>query len=442
MKALSEIMSNTSKQQYLESCRARYPSRNRAGKSKMIDEVSDTFGWNRKHTIKALNNKVSLGKSANKRGTKPIYTEEVSKVILYIWRKSEQPCSARLKHTLPLWLPSYESHVGELDDELRKKVLNCSPRQLDRITKPHRVSDRGRLGRKTGRRSHRLKQRIEVRCGPWDVDTPGWMECDTVSHGGGSNSGLFLHTLTMTDIYSGWTDLQCLQGLTAGATQQSVKAIEQRLPYDLLGFDCDNGSEFLNEQLESYLLNKKRKRSIKWTRSRPYKKNDQAHVEQKNFTHVRQLLGYERYEGLELKNAINDLYEHYWLPLRNYFTPVMKLISKTRQGGTIKKHYDTPSTPCDRLLNNPHVSEQTKQMLKSTRSKLNPLELAEELEQSLTAIYEAADAIIQQKEEPYEAPPQGSPEGTASITSSVATAPYDFIAAEPSEELVKIPKIT
>lgn len=442
MKALSEIMSNTSKQQYLESCRARYPSRNKAGKSKMIDEVSDTLGWNRKHTIKALNGQVSLGKAANKRGSKPTYTENVIKPIIYIWRKSEQPCSARLKHTLPLWLPSYEEHFGKLDQEIKRKVLNCSPRQLDRITKPHRVDGSGRLGRKTGRRSHRLKQRIEVRCGPWEVDEPGWMECDTVSHGGGSSSGVFLHTLTMTDIHSGWTDLQCLQGLTAGATQQSVRTIEQRLPYDLLGFDCDNGSEFLNEQLEAYLLDKKRKRSIKWTRSRPYKKNDQAHVEQKNFTHVRQLLGYERYEGLELKNSINELYQNYWLTLRNYFTPVMKLVSKTRQGGKMKKLYDEPATPCDRLLNSPNVAASIKEMLELKRSDLNPIQLAEELEHNLTKIYEQADAIKQEQEAFAESLPGERTGITASVAPSVAIAPYVSTTAEMPEELARIPKTT
>ena len=280
-------MSQQSKEEYLSSCRVRYPSRNRKGKSAMIDEVSDTLGWDRKHTIKALNGNVSKGNQSNKRGSKPIYTKVEHEIIVYLWKHSEQPCSVRLKEFLPLWLPSYERRHGKLNDDVVTKILKCSPRQLDRITKPHRLDGVGRLGRKTGRRSHRLKQKVSILCGPWDVDSPGWMECDTVAHGGGCNNGNYMHSLTMTDIYSGWTEVNALLGLTAGATCQATSIIEQRLPFELFGFDCDNGSEFLNETLEKYLLT--REKPIRWTRSRPYKKNDQAHVEQKNFTHVRQL---------------------------------------------------------------------------------------------------------------------------------------------------------
>jgi hypothetical protein len=389
MKTLSEIMSNQSKEEYLNSCRVRYPSRNRKGRSLMIDEVSDTLGWNRKHTIKALNGQVSKGIQANKRGSKPIYTEIESEIIIYIWKRAEQPCSIRLKEFLPLWLPSYEKRHGKLDDADASKILKCSPRQLDRITKPHRLEGVGRLGRKTGRRSHRLKQKISIFCGPWDVDSPGWMECDTVAHGGGCNNGNYMHTLTMTDIYSGWTEVNALLGLTAGATCQAARIIENRLPFDLFGFDSDNGSEFLNETLEKYLLT--RTNPVRWTRSRPYKKNDQAHVEQKNFTHVRQLLGYTRYEGLEILELVNDLYVNTWLPLKNNFMAVMKLIKKERINGKFKKTYDEPSTPCDRMLGCPKVSEDTKLKLRTQRAKLDPLTLSDELESKLSRIFKQQD---------------------------------------------------
>jgi hypothetical protein len=182
------------------------------GKSAMIDEVSDTLGWDRKHTIKALNGKVSHGKSAKKRGSKPIYTEQEIRVIVEIWKHSEQPCGKRLKPTLPLWLDSYELRHGTLSSAIRGKILKCSARQLDRLTAPHRLGSTGRLGRSHGRTSHRLKTAIPVRCGPWEVDRPGWFEADTVSHGGGSSSGDFLWSLTLTDIHTGWTELAALWG--------------------------------------------------------------------------------------------------------------------------------------------------------------------------------------------------------------------------------------
>jgi len=445
MKILSEIMSEPSKKQYLESCRARYPSRNRVGKSRMIDEVSDTMGWDRKHTIKALNGRVHLGNRANKRGRKPTYTREAKDIIVRIWKMSEQPCGKRLKTTLPLWLASYERHYGKLTKFIRENVLQCSPRQLDRITRSHRFELEGRHWRKTGRHSHRLKQSIPIRCGPWDVDQPGWMECDTVAHGGGSNSGLFLHTLTMTDIHTGWTELHALLGMSAGALCQSVSAIEGRLPFDLLGFDSDNGSEFLNATLESYLFNRRRK--VNWTRSRAYKKNDQAHVEQKNFTHVRQLLGYERYEELELKELVNSLFVEAWLPLRNHFTPVMKLVKKQRIGTKIKKTYDEPETPCDRLLNCPKVSKEAKQKLRDEREKLDPIELSYEIERRLKKILGMVERqVVKQAEENLwerenglsdEEEESPATEISNSISSPVANAPCDSIALEISRNLAK-----
>jgi len=397
MKTLSGIMSHQSKEEYIESCRERYPIRNRAGKGAMIDEVSDTLGWERKHTIKALNGKVSLGKKANKRDSKPKYTDAEKVVIVEVWKRSEQPCGKRLKTTLPLWLPSYQKRHGSLAREVHDNILSCSARQLDRITAPYRIGSEKRYGRSTGRTSHRLKTIIPVQCGPQETNRLGWMEADTVSHGGGSSSGQFVWSLTLTDNYSGWTELAALWGNSGSEVCVGLRRIESRMPFAILGFDGDNGSEFLNTVLESYLLG--RRRNIIWTRSRPYKKNDQAHVVQKNFTHVRQLLGYGRYGEIELVELVNDLYENVWLPLRNNFTPVMKLVEKTRIGSKVKKKYDTPQTPCDRLMNCPTVSLRIKKELRRSREKLDLLELAEEIEIKLKAIHQIIDRIEHQREE-------------------------------------------
>ena len=384
-------MSQKSKIEYLESCRARYPSRNSAGKSAMIDEVSDTLGWERKHTIKALNGKVSLGPGGHKRGSKGTYTDDDKAVIVGIWKHSEQPCGKRLKPTIALWLDSYERHHGKLPAETRRKVLQCSPRQLDRITAPHKFSGGGRHGRSTGRASHRLKNTIAVRCGPWEVDRPGWMEADTVSHGGGGSSGEFMWSLTLTDIHTGWTELAGLWGNSGREVCVGLRRIKARIPFEMLGFDCDNGSEFLNAAVENHLLGQGR--PPEWTRSRAYKKNDQAHVEQKNFTHVRQLLGYGRFDDPDLVTMVNDLYENAWLPLRNFFTPAMKLVEKKRSGSKVSKSYDSPQTPCDRLLACEHVNEETKQSLRAKRAQLDPLTLSGLIETKLRAIQEIIEQI-------------------------------------------------
>ena len=442
MKTLSGIMSEQSKQEYLESCRARYPGRNRVGKSTMIDEVSDAFGWDRKHTIKALNGKVSLGKRAKKRGLKAIYTEAEIEVIIAIWKLSEQPCGKRLKSTLPLWLPSHEKRHGKLDNLVKKKVLKCSARQLDRITASHRVKGDKRYGRSTGRTSHRLKTLVPVQCGPQEVDRPGWMEADTVSHGGGSSSGEFMWSLTLTDLHTGWTELSALWGNSGSEVCVGLRRIEERMPFELLGFDCDNGSEFLNTTLEDYLHGKSRGK-VRWTRSRPYKKNDQAHVEQKNFTHVRQLLGYGRYSDIEVVARVNDLYENTWLPLRNYFTPVMKLVEKHREGSKVTKKYDEPKTPCDRLLDCPEVSEEIKERLRARRQELDPIDLAEELERKLTAIRETIEELEKERalEDAWLREQQDlAPDGAGCAAALVATAPAASTTPAPSGTLAKSPK--
>lgn len=444
MKILSGIMSNISKKEYLESCRQRYLSRNRAGRSAMIDEIIDAFGWDRKHAIKALNGKVAHGTKAQKRGSKLTHGEAERAIIIHIWKHSEQPCGVRLKETLPLWLSSYERRHGDIGTAMRARLLGYSARTLERITQPHRATSESRWkGRKTGRASNRIKKFVPIRCGPQEFDEPGWIEADTVSHGGGSSSGAFLWSLTLTDFHSGWTELAALWGNSGGEVRVGLERIEKRMPFPMLGFDCDNGSEFLNEILEAYLL--KRKRSIEWTRSRAYKKNDQAHVEQKNFTHVRQLLGYGRFGDLALKAMVDELYEKAWLPMRNYFTPVMKLVSKERIGGKVRKKYDKPASPCDRLLACEKVTETIKKQLREKRSELDPLELAEEVERRLSEIFQIVERIEEERWEERERAGE-SREGVGDfsagadyVAAAVAPAPCAFTASAPAEKLVKTP---
>jgi hypothetical protein len=277
------------------------------------------------------------------------------------------------------------------------------------------------------------------------VDGPGWFEVDTVSHGGGSSTGAFMWSLTLTDLHTGWTELYGLWSCSGSEVCVGLRKIEDRMPMELLGFDCDNGSEFLNDILEKYLLNENR--NIKWTRSRPYKKNDQAHVEQKNFTHVRQLLGNGRYDKIELVEKVNDLYENAWLPLRNYFTPAMKLIEKTRIGSKVKRVYDIPKTPYDRLLNCEKVSDKIKAKLRKTKASLDPYKLVKMIETKLTSIFEIIDRIEEQRAEENEWIEEQSQRREGSdfsdfeeaSSSPVAIAPYASEASSKSEKLAKKP---
>jgi hypothetical protein len=416
MKQPESVMSKRSKEEFLEWCRSRYPKRDRKGKSRMLDEICETLGWDRKHAIKALNGLVSLGRQAKKRGRQPKYEPLVTEVVVAIWRLSEYPCSLHLKALLPHWLPFWEEDHGKLEKPLREQVLGVSIRQLDRLTAPYRLESAGR-GRRTGRRSHRLKEQVPVRCGPWEVAEPGWMEADTVSHGGGSSRGDFAHTLTLTDIHSGWTVLHGIWCLSAGGVVRGLDLVEEDLPFALKGFDSDNGSEFLNEVLEAWLTGRK----VHWTRSRPYKKNDQAHVEQKNFTHVRQLLGYGRIGEIEQVEAMNRLYREAWMPLRNHFIPVMKLVEKTRVEGRWKKRYDQAATPYERLMKSGKLSPEQCGALKEEHKRLNPLHLAEAIERGLREVFgeqaveELDPAVLKDGEPPAASRPAAAPAPVATL---------------------------
>ncbi len=431
MKQPDSVMSKRTKEELLEWCRERYPRRDRRGKSRMLDEVCEAFGWDRKHAIKALNGKVALGRQAQKRGRSRTYGLVESEVALAIWRLSEYPCSVRLKSLLPHWLPFWERSHGRLERSLREKVIGISARQLDRITAPHRAESPGR-GRRTGRRSHRLKEQVPVRCGPWEVEEAGWMEADTVSHGGGSSRGDFAHTLTLTDIHSGWTVLHGLWCLSAGGLARGLELAVGDLPFSLKGFDTDNGSEFLNEVLQAWLAGRK----VHWTRSRPYRKNDQAHVEQKNFTHVRQLLGYGRIGEIEQVEAMNRLYREAWMPLRNHFTPVMKLVEKTRVEGRWKKRYDQAATPYARLMKSGKLNRKQRQALHEEHGRLNPLELAEAIERGLRevfggeAIEGAQPASVEERGTPATGRPAAAPAPVATLPAP-ARRPDDHQCANP-----------
>jgi hypothetical protein len=294
-------------------------------------------------------------------------------------------CSKKLQAAIPLWLPFYEQEYGCLDADIKAKLLTISPSTIDRILKPVRVTGKtkGLCGTKPGTL---LKKQIPIKTHNWDVSKPGFFEADTVAHCGNSLSGNFVWSLTFTDIYSGWTENRAVWNKGSYGVFTQIKDIEAAIAFPILGFDCDNGSEFLNHHLLRYFTNRPQS-PIQFTRSRPYKKNDNAHVEQKNWTHVRQLLGYDRFDKPELVALINDLYKNAFSLSANYFCPTLKLKEKQRVNSKYIKKYYPPKTPYQRLLDSEHITPEAKQLLSLSYQSLNPFKLKKTIALKLKIIF-------------------------------------------------------
>jgi hypothetical protein len=365
-------MSNESKNEYLEKIKPRYQKATKVEKNKILDELCSVCGYNRKYAIRKLNEK-NLPKykyEYRKRGPKSKYDHpDIEKVLRSIWISTNLPCSKRLKAILKIWLPFYPRYISS---ETEKSLLDISPATIDRIMQPWRTryTKRGLSSTKPGTI---LKKHIPVKTKQWDETKPGFLEADTVAHCGDSVAGMFVYTINCVDIATGWNQQRAAWGKGERGVLQAIQSIEKSLPFEILGFDCDNGSEFLNWHLLRYLSD--RNQPIQFTRSRAYHKNDNAHIEGKNWTHIRQYLGYQRFENIELVDLLNDLYTSEWNLYFNFFIPSVKLISKVRVGSKIIRKYDTPKTPFQRTLESEHVSQIVKVKLKNQFDYLDPFKL-------------------------------------------------------------------
>ena len=378
------------KRAYLKEIRLRYRRASKKLKTKVLDEFCAVCKYHRKHAIRILRAPFRVTKpKPKKRGIKSTYNNiDVIKPLVKIWLTSNQMCSKKLKAAIPLWLPHYEYEYGELTNEIRSKLLKVSAATIDRLLKPNKVKykRKGLSGTKPG---SLLKNQIPIRTSNWDITKPGFCEADTVAHCGNSLIGDFVWSLTLTDIFSGWTENRALWGKGSGEVIKQVKHVEKNLPFKLLGFDCDNGTEFLNYHLIRYFSDRPKQKVVQFTRSRPYHKNDNAYVEQKNWTHVRQLLGYDRFDRKILVPLLNDLYSNEYNLLQNHFCPSMKLISKERINSKYHKKYDKPQTPYQRLLSSEGVSAEAKQKLMVVHATLNPFELKRVVESKLKTILQS-----------------------------------------------------
>ncbi len=377
-------MSLEQRKAYLEEIRRRYRKSTRQGKATILDEFCSVCNYNRKYAIRLL--KKQPKKKFKRPGQKPRYDyQNLLKPLKTIWFASDQACSKKLKVIILEWLSHYENEQGLLDDLIRGQLYSISPATIDRLLKPVRLKHprKGLAGTKPGRL---LKNQIPIKTDHWDVTQPGYLEADTVAHCGNSLAGDFVWSLTLTDIKSTWTENRATWNKGSHGVRTQIEDVEKNLPFPILGFDCDNGSEFLNYHLVRYFV--QRDKAVQFTRSRPYRKNDNAHVEQKNWTHVRHLFGYDRFDKPCLVDLMNDLYKNEWSLYQNHFCPTMKLVEKKKINSRYYKRYDRPKTPYQRLMESESIPQDVKDRLEKQHATLNPFQLKRIIERKLKHIFQ------------------------------------------------------
>lgn len=370
-------MSTTTIYELVRAIYQRYHSVSKKEKTIILDEFCKNTKYHRKYAIRLLNSpleKIS-SKNLSRRGRKKIYDDAIlEEVLIDIWKTTNLPCAKRLKHLIPIWLPYWDKKP--LSDDIKQKLINISASTIDRIMAPYRPRFT-KKGLATTKPGSIIKKHIPVKTNQWDETKPGFLEADTVAHCGSSVAGMFVYTVNCVDIASQWTEQRAVWGKGENGVLKAIKSMENHLPFLLKGFDCDCGSEFLNWHLIRHF--QQRKQPVQFTRSRAYHKNDNAHVEGKNWTHIRQYLGYQRFDNMELVDMLNDLYQNEWNLYFNFFINSQKLISKQRVKSKIVKKYDHPKTPYQRIMESEHIPEQTKQQLTELKNTLNPFHLQKQM---------------------------------------------------------------
>jgi len=376
------MMSHRSKREMIEAIQPRYLKASRAVKHQILDEFIATTGYHRKHAIRVLRHGLKP-KGMKKAGRSKVYQGEVVVVLEQIWEICGRICSKRLQPFLPEMVTVLDrfSEIN-MSPETRKLLLGMSRATIDRCLRKARFTQPGR-GISTTKPGSLLKKAIPVRTfTPWEEELPGFMEFDLVAHCGISTEGTYLNTLTGTDLATGWTDIRAIANKTQAAVAQAIIELRQDLPFPLLGLDSDNGSEFINNTLYSYCISEQ----ITFTRSRPYEKNDQAHVEQKNWTVVRHTVGYDRLETPEELSLLRSIYIDLRLYI-NFFQPVLKLVGKQRVDGKLIRTYDKAITPFRRVLALETISLEAKARLTNQFVQLNPVALRNSIDDKVAILW-------------------------------------------------------
>lgn len=364
------MMSQRSKREMIEAIRPRYLKADKAEKEQILDEFVATTGYHRKYAIRLLKHGPKP-RGLKKAGRKKVYQREVVQALEQIWKICGHICSLRLKPFLPEIIHKLEScNELSLPEETKRLLLGMSRSTIDRCLKRAR-SITAQHGISTTKPGSLLKQAIPIRTfTPWNEEQPGFLEIDLVAHCGMTTEGSYLNTLTTTDIATGWTECLALPQKTQAAVSQAVVELQKLLPFPLRGLDSDNGSEFINDTLWRYCQTEQ----ITFTRSRPYQKNDQAHVEQKNWSVVRHTIGYDRLDSPEELALLREIYTALRLYI-NFFQPVLKLVGKERIDGKTIREYDLAQTPYRRVLADVSIPVEVKTRLVAQYVLLNPVTL-------------------------------------------------------------------
>jgi hypothetical protein len=376
---MGTIVSKEARQELIEALRQRYGVATKSEKTRILDEFVAVTGCHRKHAVRLLNTRESVSRPTSV-GSRRVYDEAVREVLIIAWEAADRICGKRLEAVLPNLIEAMERHGHlELDALVRARVLSASAATIDRLLAPVRRTA-GR--RRKRRRTKKVSKQVAVRTfSDWEDPTPGYLEIDFVAHCGGVLTGAYIHSLVATDVCSGWTEAVPLLVREQSLVVEGIEAMGRQFPVAIVGIDTDNDSAFINESLLAYC----RRCQFEFTRSRAYRKNDQAWIEQKNSAVVRRFVGYERYAGGVAGQALAHLYSQVRLYV-NYFQPSFKLIAKTRDGARVSKRYDRPMTPCDRLLAHDAVHAEVKDALRAQRERLDPVALLHGIREAQAAL--------------------------------------------------------
>ena len=379
-------ISKQTKAELLAALTRRYGSSSKMGKGRILDEFVAVSGYHRKHAVRLLGG----GGSPDARAPvdaptgvgcqRRIYDEAVAEALIVLWEAADRICGKRLKAILPDLIAALERHGHlALDDYVRERLLVVSAATIDRLLVPVRAQARPR---RKSRQPSKAREAIAVRTfADWREPDPGYLEIDFVVHCGGSMSDAFIHTLVATDVCSGWTECVPLLAREQSLVVEALDILFRRIPFPVRGVDSDNDGAFINDTRLGFC----NARQLEFTRSRPYRKNDQAWVEQKNGAVVRRLVGHQRFSGVVAGQALAQLYQAARLYV-NYFQPSSKLRTKRRDGGRIVRTHDHLATPCERLLRHPATSEELGESLRLQRQQLDPLALLHRIREAQAAL--------------------------------------------------------
>lgn len=371
---------------YLERIWGDYQKAGKKEKGQMLDEFCRVCGYNRKYAIRLLSQPLEDRTRKSRGEGRYVYSPKAISLLEDLWEVAGYPWSERFKAIIPLWMP-WICKQYDIDRKIQKQLVTISARQMDRrLSRKRSQIRKRRYG--TTRPGSLLKHQIPIRTKNWDITQAGYVEIDTVAHCGNSAAGEFMYTLDCVDIQTTWVERRAVMGKGEIHVLKAFQELQDSFPFRIRGIDSDNGGEFINYHLFRYCRRSRPK--ITFTRGRPYEPKDSAHIEQKNWTHVRKIFGWDRYASPEALDAFNDLYRNELRWWHNFFQPSVKQLAKLQQGSRWIRRYETPKTPFQRVLESPEADSRKIAQLKKQFAALNPFELSKQIDRKLEHLFALA----------------------------------------------------